>query len=144
MISAIMRRAAMIGALITAAAVLLTAAAAVGASAAPNWPQHRQLAVATLSSFKVVLTATRTSGQPPRATVTASGYRRSGGRWKLISTQRIGQASQWFWFSVATCSLTTTQFQGSSPTRRVAAIKVSLLATPSIGCSRAFSNYWRP
>jgi hypothetical protein len=134
----------MIGALITAAAVLLTGAAAVQASAAPNWPQHRQLAVAALSNFKVVLTATRTSGQPPRATVTASGFRRSGGHWRLISTQRIGKASQWFWFSVDTCSLTTTQFQGSSPTRRVAAIKVSLLVTPSIGCSSTFSKNWRP
>jgi ABC-type amino acid transport substrate-binding protein len=130
------------GALVTAA-VLLTAAAAFSATG-PSQPQRRQLAVATLSGFKVVLMATRGSGHPPMATVTAAGYRRSGGQWRLISTQRIGKPNGWFWFSVDTCSLTSTQFQGATRTRRVASIKVSLLATPSIGCSRAFSNHWQP
>lgn len=142
MITTTMRRAAMTGALI-AAAVLLAVTASVSATAASQ-PQRRQLAVATLSAFKVVLTATRGPGRPPMATVTASGFRRSGGHWKLISTQRIGRVNQWFWFSVDTCSLTTTQFQGAIRTRRVASIKVSLLVTPSIGCSRTFSNQWRP
>jgi hypothetical protein len=142
MISTTMRRAAMMAALITAA-VMLTATAAFSATGASR-PQHRQLAVTTLSSFKVVLTATRGPGNPPRATVTAAGFRRSGGHWHLISTKRIGQVNGWFWFSVDTCSLTTTQFWSVPRTRRVATINVSLLATPSIGCSRSYTLNWRP
>src|SRR5580698_3009384 len=69
-ISATMRRAAMVGALIAAATVLLTAPAAV-ASTTPSWA-HRTLAVETLSHFRVVITATRDGGNPPRATVTAT------------------------------------------------------------------------
>jgi hypothetical protein len=139
MIHTTMRRAAVSSALIVAV-VLLSAVSAVGANAWSR-PQHRQLAVSTLSNFKVVLTATRGAGNPPKATVTASGFRRHAGHWDLISTQRVGKAGQWFWFSVNTCSLTTTQFRR---TTRVASIKVSLLATPSIGCTRSFSLRWRP
>lgn len=142
MISSAMRRAALAGALITAA-VLLTVAVAASATGASQ-PQQRQLAVATLSHFKVVLTATRGSGRPPMATVTAAGYRRSGSHWKLIATKRIGKANGWFWFAVDTCSLTTTQFQGVTPTTRVASMKVSLLITPAIGCSGTFSKHWQP
>jgi hypothetical protein len=142
MISTTMRRAAVSSALIVAA-VLLTAVSAVGANASSR-PQQRQLAVSTLSNFKVVLTATRGGGKPPLATVTASGYRRHAGHWDLISTQRIGKANQWFWLSVDTCSLTTTQFQSVPRTMRVASISVSLLATPSIGCTRSYSLRWRP
>jgi ABC-type amino acid transport substrate-binding protein len=142
MISAIMRRAAMAGALATAAAVLLTAPAA-SAATTPGWA-HRTLAVESLSHFRVVLTATRDGGSPPRATVTATGFRWSGGLWRRISTQVIGRPGQWFWFSVDTCSLTASQYQGAAPTRRVATIRVSLLATPSIGCSRSYFRSWRP
>jgi hypothetical protein len=141
-ISATMRRAAMVGALMTAATVLLTAPAAV-ASTTPSWA-HRTLAVETLSHFRVVITATRDGGNPPRATVTATGFRRSGGLWRRISTQLIGAPGQWFWFSTDTCSLRATQFAGAAPTRRVATIRISLLATPSIGCSRFFFRSWRP
>ena len=142
MISTTMRRAAVSSALIVAA-VLLTAVSAVGANASSR-PQHRQFAVSALSNFKVVLTATRGRGNPPMATVTASGFRRHDGHWDLISTQRIGRANQWFWFSVNTCSLTTTQFQSRPRTTSVASINVSLLATPSIGCTRSYSLRWRP
>jgi hypothetical protein len=142
MISTTMRRAAIMGALITAA-VMLTATVAFGATGASP-PQRRQLAVATLSNFKVVLTATRGPGSPPNATVTAAGFRRSGGRWQLISTKRIGRVNGWFWFSVDTCSLTTTQFRSVPRTHRVASINVRLLVTPSIGCSRTYTEDWRP
>jgi ABC-type amino acid transport substrate-binding protein len=141
MISSATRRAAVIAALITTA-VLLTMSAAVSATGASQ--PRRQLAVTTLSNFKVVITATRGPGHPPMATVTAAGYRRSGTHWKLIATKRIGTANQWFWFSVDTCSLTTTQLQGVTPTTRVASIKISLLITPAIGCSRTFSKHWQP
>lgn len=47
------------------------------ASGAAAHPQQRQLAVTTLSSFKVVLTATRIPGTSPgpMATITVVGYR---------------------------------------------------------------------
>jgi hypothetical protein len=142
MISTTIRRAAMMGALITAA-VMLTATAAFSATGASH-PQRRQLAEATLSNFRVVLTATRGPGNPPNATVTAAGFRRAGGRWQLISTRRIGRVNGWFWFSVDTCSLTSTQFRSTPRTRRVASVNVSLLVTPSVGCSRSYTEHWRP
>lgn len=138
----IMRRAAVSGALIVAA-VLLTVSAAAGASAWSR-PQHRQLAVSTLSNFRVVLTATRGSGTPPNATVTATGYRRHAGHWDLISTQRIGKPGGWSWLAVNTCSLTATQFRSRPSSQRVASIRVTLLATPSIGCTRPYRLHWRP
>ena len=134
---------ALIGALIVATVPVLTAASA--SSTHASQPQHRQIAVSILSSFKVVLTATRGPGQvAPMATVTAAGYRRSGAHWELIASKRIGEANEWFWFSVETCSLTTTQLQGVSPVTAYDSIKVSLLNTPAIGCSRTFIKHWRP
>jgi hypothetical protein len=141
-----MRRIAVAAALVTAG--LLTMVVAAGATGASQ-PQRRQLAVTTLSDFKVVLTATRELRHPYLATVTATGYRRSGSGWKLIATKRIGKASGWFWFSVQTCSLKTTQFKNnavspSPPVVRFDTIQVSLLITPAIGCSRTYSKRWTP
>ena len=134
---------ALIGALIVATVPVVTAASATSTHASD--PGHRQIAVTALSSFKVVLTATRGPGRvAPTATVTAAGYRRSGVHWKLIASKRIGKAFQWFWFSVQTCSLTTTQLQGVSLVTTYDSIKVSLLVTPAVGCSGTFSESWRP
>jgi hypothetical protein len=138
------RRVAVAGALIGAVG-LLGATAAASATGASSAPQRRQIAVATQSDFRVVIIATREPGSPPVAKVTAAGYRRIGSQWKLISVKRIG--GQWFWFSVETCSLTTTQLRNVSKPPMVLAvrsIKVSLLITPAIGCSGAFSESWKP
>jgi hypothetical protein len=105
---------------------------------------HRQIGTAQLTYFKVVLTATRGTGQPPTATVTAAGYERSGAGWKLIAVQRIGQPDQWFWHAVQTCSLDITQFKGVSPVQVFDSAKVSLLATPALGCTQPFSAGWKP
>jgi hypothetical protein len=141
------RRIAVACALVTAAGLLtmVVTASATGASQ----PQRRQLAVTTLSDFQAVLTATREPGHPLLATVTAAGYRRSGLHWTLIARKRIGTASGWYWFSVVTCSLTTTQLKNNtvSPSPPVVtsdSIKVSLLITPAIGCSRTYSKRWTP
>ena len=107
-------------------------------------PQHRQIGAAELSGFKVVLTATRGTGQPPTATVTAAGYQRSGAGWKLIAVKRIGAPNQWFWHAVDTCSLNITQFTGVSPVQNVDSIRVSLLATPALGCTKPISEHWKP
>lgn len=158
----IMRRFATAGVLATAAGSLVVAAAAGAAGA--SQPQHsasllthsasqpahsasaphRQIGTAELTYFKVVLTVTRGTGQPPTATVTAAGYERSGAGWKLIAVRRIGKPGQWFWHAVQTCSLDITQFKGVSPVRAVDSAKVSLLATPALGCTQPFGVRWKP
>ena len=107
-------------------------------------PQHRQIGAAELSGFKVVLTATRGTGQPPTATVTAAGYQRSGAGWKLIAVKRIGAPNQWFWHAVDTCSLNITQVTGVSPVQNADSIRVSLLATPALGCTKPITEHWKP
>jgi len=57
----------------------------------------------TLAEFKVVLTATRGGpGHRLQATVTAKGYRRSGGQWTADRRQAGGRSNGWQWFSVDT------------------------------------------
>ena len=141
----LMRRAAIIAALIAAlGAVTAVAASAAGAS----HPQRRQFAVTTSSDFRVVLTATRKGGHSLMATVTAAGYQRSGSDWKLIAAKRIGKAGGWFWRSVNTCSLTVAQFKntktGSPPEEAFDSAKVSLLMTPATGCSPTYREHWKP
>jgi hypothetical protein len=139
------RRAAAIGALCLLAAVpSATAAATAGTTRA----QQRTIATTTLTQFKVVLVATRgpSSGGAPSATVTATGYKHSSAGWKVISTKTIGQPGQWFWYPVQACSLTATELAttSSGTTTPVAAIKASLLVTPSIGCSKTYTETWTP
>jgi hypothetical protein len=140
----LIRRFALAGTLVTAVGLLATAATASATSGGPA-PQHRQIAVATLSDFQVVITATRVPGFPPAAKVTAAGYRRVGSHWKLMSVKRIG--GRWFWGPVETCSLTTTQlrnFRTPPLVQAVRTITVSLLITPALGCSGTFSESWKP
>jgi hypothetical protein len=145
MIFSSMGRFAVAGVLVTVAGLLSMVAAATATRA--SQPQQRQLAVATLSDFKVVLTATREPGHPLLATVTAAGYRRSGSAWMLIATKQIGKPSGWSWFSAQTCSLTISQLKNntvspSPPVVRFDSIKVSLLITPAIGCSGTYNKRW--
>ena len=151
----IMRRFAAAGLLAAAAGSLAVAAAAGAAGAsqprrsasqpAPSASApHRQIGTAELTYFKVVLTVTRGAGQPPTATVTAAGYERSGAGWKLIAVKRIGKPGQWFWHAVQTCSLNITEFKGISPVQVFDSAKISLLATPVLGCIQSFSERWKP
>ena len=105
---------------------------------------HRQIGTAELTYFKVILTATRTAGQPPTATVTAAGYERSGAGWKLLAVKRLGKPGQWFWNSVQTCSLGITETKGISPVQVFDSAKISLLATPALGCIQSFNERWKP
>lgn len=114
-----------------------------------NQPQRRQIAVTTLTYFKVVLMVTRGGpGHRFQGTVTGTGYRRSGHHWRLIAAKRIGKVNGWQWFAVDTCSLTTTQYKNnvkpSPPVIPFDSIKVSLLVDPAIGCSRSYSERWKP
>ena len=146
MISGVMRRTAAVCAAV-AAGCLIAGATAVSAHGASQ-PHQRQLAVTTLTHFRVVLTATRGGpGHRLQATVTAKGYRRSGGRWKLIAAKRIGPVNGWEWFGVDTCSLSVTQFkphQPSPPFIPFDSMKVSLVAGPALGCTRNYSLRWKP
>ena len=105
---------------------------------------HRQIGTAELTYFKVVLTATRTAGQPSTATVTAAGYERSGAGWRLLAVKRLGKPGQWFWRTVQTCSLDITETKGISPVQVFDSAKISLLATPALGCIQSFSERWKP
>jgi hypothetical protein len=146
MISGVMRRTAAVSAAIAIAC--LTAGAAVASAHGASQPQQRQLGVTTLTHFRVVLTATRGGpGHRLLATVTAKGYRRSGGRWKLIAAKRIGRVNAWEWFGVDTCSLKVTQFkphQPSPPFLPFDSMKVSLVAGPALGCTGIYSLRWKP
>jgi hypothetical protein len=126
------------------AAALPLASSASGATA---HPQRRQLAVTTLSSFKVVLTATRSpgNGPGPMATVTAAGYRNTSHGWKLIARKRIGES---FWYSVGVCRFTVTQFKPGPPSGSPSMVQwdsvtVRLSADPAIGCVPPITRHWR-
>jgi ABC-type amino acid transport substrate-binding protein len=144
MILGVTRRIAAAGILTAAAGLLATMLAAGAAGAGQPRPPHRQIGAAELSGFKVVLTVTRGRGQPPMATMTAAGYRRSGAGWKLIAVKRIGAPGQWFWFAVQACSLDITEFRGVSPVRPVDSVKVSLMPTQALGCITPISEHWKP
>jgi len=150
----IARRFTIAGVLIAAAGSLAVATVTGAAGASQPRPAnqaahtasapHRQIGTAELTYFKVVLTATRTAGQPPTATVTAAGYERSGTGWKLLAVKRLGKPGQWFWNTVQTCSLDITETRGISPVQVFDSAKISLLATPALGCSQSFSERWKP
>lgn len=114
-------------------------ASATGTTPAPE----RQIAVATLSSFKVVLTATRSPGHSadPSASVNAAGYTNTAKGWTLIATKTIGKPNEWFWYSVSVCGLTVTQLKpepgSAAPSDTVT---VTLLMTPALGCSGAITE----
>lgn len=135
-------------ALAGAAGPALPSATAATSAHQASQPQHRQIGVTTLTHFKVVLTATRGGpGHWLQATVTAKGYRRSDGHWTLIAAKRVGPVNGWEWFSVDTCSLTTTQFKPHAPSPPFIpfdSIKASLPLGPALGCSATFSKRWTP
>lgn len=131
----------------SAVSVLALLAVASSANGAATHPQQRQLAVTTLSNFKVVLTATRTPDKS--ATVTAAGYRHTAHGWKLIATKRIGAAARWSWYATEVCSLTVTQLKPGPQSGSPAAVQwdsvtVSLLWGPAIGCLPPITKHWRP
>ncbi|HEY1914298.1 MAG TPA: hypothetical protein VGH27_01870 [Streptosporangiaceae bacterium] len=140
-----LRRAAAASALgLLAAGPISVAALNPAPAAASSTPAvQRVLATATLSQFKVVLTAAR--GPSSMATVTAAGYQQTTAGWKLISSKTVGQPDQWFWNSVDTCSFTVTQLKplpsGAAP---YDSMRVSLLMTPALGCSTTYHAAWKP
>ena len=133
-------------AVVCAASALALLPVVSSANAAATHAQRRQLAVTTLSGFKVVLTATRSpgTGPDPAATVTAAGYRPTAKGWKLIAIKRIGTARKWSWYATEVCSFTVTQLKPQpSSAANSDTITVSLLQDPAIGCLGPYTRSWR-
>ncbi|WP_246101799.1 hypothetical protein [Streptomyces cyaneus] len=123
---------------VTAAVTLLTAAvlgaAGAGASnAGTAAPQTRQIASSVLGAdYKVTLTALRSTDDQNAASVRLQVYTQSGGAWKESDRVTVGDVDGWFWYPLtgrgSVCEFSTASTEP-------APLTVSLLITPSIGCS---------
>lgn len=132
-------------------AVLATAAATVAMLAAPvetaeaeahdgrtaGGPaaETRQIASSILDAdenVKFTLTAVRSTADPLAASVRLKAFVRKDGRFVLTDSVRVGAVDGWFWFPLtgrgAICEFSTAS---TDP----APVAVSLLITPSVGCS---------
>lgn len=127
---------------VAAAALLALSAAALGASdanasnssnARSAAPQSRQIASSVLGSdYKVTLTALRSADDPYAASVRLQVYTQANGAWKESDRVTVGDVDGFFWYPLtgrgAVCQFSTA---GTEP----APVTVSLLLTPSLGCS---------
>ncbi|MET8680181.1 hypothetical protein ABZW18_22005 [Streptomyces sp. NPDC004647] len=127
------------GAALVAAAAAVTPVSAAGAQAtdsrAASTVQTKQIASSVLGrDQKITLTALRSENDQYAASVRMQVYAYSGGAWKETDRVTVGEVEGWFWFpltgSGAVCEFSTAS---TDP----APISVSLLITPSIGCSAA-------
>ncbi|MDX3667332.1 hypothetical protein [Streptomyces europaeiscabiei] len=123
----------------TAAALTVLLATALGAAGAgasnadSAAPKTRQIASSVLGSdYKITLTALRSTEDEYAASVRLQVFTRSGGAWKESDRVTVGDMDGWFWYPLtgkgAVCQLSTA---GTEP----APLTVSLLLTPSLGCS---------
>ncbi|KUJ66952.1 hypothetical protein ACZ90_31490 [Streptomyces albus subsp. albus] len=104
-------------------------------------PQTNWLATSVLDKdLKVSLTAVRSTTDQYAASVELSTYTQSQGQWKLQDTERVGKKDSWFWFPLtgpqAVCEFSTASAKPQTT-------KVSLLITPSIGCSAVHTFHLR-
>ncbi|WP_371573877.1 hypothetical protein [Streptomyces sp. NBC_01314] len=123
----------------TAAALTVLLAAALGAAGAgasnadSAAPKTRQIASSVLGSdYKITLTALRSTEDEYAASVRLQVYTRSAGAWKESDRATVGDMDGWFWYPLtgkgAVCQLSTASTEP-------APLTVSLLLTPSLGCS---------
>ncbi|MGW0845479.1 hypothetical protein ACWD26_36155 [Streptomyces sp. NPDC002787] len=123
----------------TAAALTVLLAAALGAAGAgasnadSAAPQTRQIASSVLGNdYKITLTALRSTEDEYAASVRLQVYTQSGGAWKESDRVTVGDVDGWFWYPLtgkgAVCQLSTASTEP-------APLTVSLLLTPSLGCS---------
>ncbi|GHH17839.1 hypothetical protein [Streptomyces lanatus] len=121
-----------------ASATLLMAAAlgAAGAgtsNATTAAPQKQQIASSVLGSdYKITLTALRSPEDEYAASVRLQVYTQTDGSWKESDRVTVGDVDGWFWYPLtgkgAVCEFDTASTEP-------APLTVSLLITPSIGCS---------
>jgi hypothetical protein len=122
----------------TAAVTLLMAgvlgtAGAGASSAGTAAPQTRQIASSVLGGdYKITLTALRSTQDETAASVRLQVFTQSGGAWKESDRVTVGDVDGWFWYPLtgtgAVCEFSTASTEP-------APLTVSLLITPSIGCS---------
>ncbi|MCG7203586.1 hypothetical protein [Streptomyces arenae] len=126
------RRAAMAGVALVTAAVLGTVGATT-ADAGTAAPQSQQIASSVLGGdYKITLTALRSPEDEYAASVRLQVFTHDTGTWKESDRVTVGDVDGWFWYpltgSQAVCEFTTASTEP-------APLTVSLLVTPSIGCS---------
>ncbi|WP_338681236.1 hypothetical protein QD712_01415 [Streptomyces acidiscabies] len=124
----------------TAAALTLLMAAGLGAAGAGASnataaipPQTREIASSTLGSdYRITLTALRSTEDEYAASVRLQVYTQAGGAWKESDRVTVGDVDGWFWYPL-TGKGAVCQFSATST--EPAPLTVSLLLTPSLGCS---------
>ncbi|MEU6307046.1 hypothetical protein [Streptomyces chartreusis] len=104
-----------------------------GAAAKAAAPQTRQIASSVLGGdYKITLTALRSPEDELAASVRLQVFTQSGGAWKESDRVTVGDVDGWFWYPLtgkgAVCDFATASTEP-------APLTVSLLVTPSIGCS---------
>ncbi|CAM5524510.1 hypothetical protein [Streptomyces atroolivaceus] len=102
---------------------------------APRATERRRIATSVLGrDLKFTLTALRSQTDPLAASVRLQVFTFKNGAWRESDRAPVGEADAWFWFPLtgrhAVCKFSTA---GTEP----APVAVSLLITPSIGCSPA-------
>ncbi|MBQ0983695.1 hypothetical protein KBZ10_03985 [Streptomyces sp. F63] len=123
------------GATATEAGQATEAAGAAGAADANrHWPHRTErIAAARLGDDRLItLTAVRSRVDRLAATVRLAIYTKARGRWIEEDRATVGERNGWFWYPLtgdgAVCEFSTSNAQ-------LEPIEVSLLITPSIGCS---------
>lgn len=99
----------------------------------PRATERRRIATSVLGrDFTFTLTALRSRTDPLAASVRLQVFTFEDGAWRETDRALVGEADAWFWFPLtgrrAVCEFSTA---GTEP----APVAVSLLVTPSIGCS---------
>ncbi|GAA2480339.1 hypothetical protein [Streptomyces longisporus] len=127
------RRAATTGVTLLLAGVLGTAGAT-ASNARTAAPRTQQIASSVLGSdYKITLTALRSTHDEYAASVRLQVYTHTGGTWKESDRVTVGEVDGWFWYPL-TGSRSVCEF--STASMEPAPLTVSLLITPSIGCSQ--------
>ena len=101
----------------------------------PQSAERRRIATSVLNrDFKYTLTALRSQTDPLAASVRLEVFTFKNGAWSESDRALVGEADAWFWFPLtghhAVCEFSTASTEP-------APVVVSLLITPSIGCSPA-------
>jgi hypothetical protein len=124
-------------ALLTAVTALTMVAAAPVAAGGHGGQaaETRQIASSVLGEdLKFTLTAVRSAVDPLAASVRLKAFVQRDGVWRLSDQVLVGEVDGWFWFPLtgrgAICEFSTAS---TDP----APVAVSLLITPSVGCSPA-------
>ncbi|MEU6334787.1 hypothetical protein ABZ839_10070 [Streptomyces cellulosae] len=99
----------------------------------PRSAEHRRIASSVLGKdVKYTLTALRSRTDPLAASVRLQVFTFDNGTWRETDRALVGEADSWFWFPLtgrhAVCAFSTSSTQP-------APVAVSMLVTPSVGCS---------